>query len=373
MQSAASAVMTLPRRLTGEQPSVNSDRLRVGLVGCGWIARIAHIPSLGKSSFGQLVAVADPAPGIREGLGLPAGVVVRSSLDELLELDDADAIVIAAPTAQHAGLARSAFAARKHVYLEKPLATSPEDGRQVVEAWRRAGTAGTVGFNFRHSRLIEAARTSLTAGELGELVGIQTRFLWAADTINGWRASLETGGGVLPDLASHHIDLVTAITGERITGVRCETRSLRTPEDTAVLHLVTESGILVQTLVSFAAGAQVNEVELVGRRAALSVNLLDALPRPARRPPGPMARVARLRRALEELHPARLVRSPGHEPTFATSLESFLKGARDGRSARPTPLDGLHVLEVVSAARRSAAEGGVPILVDEVGAFGRAS
>lgn len=352
--------------------SVNSDRLRVGLVGCGWIARIAHIPSLGKSSFGQLVAVADPAPGIREGLGLPADVAVRNSLDELLELDDADAIVIAAPSAQHAGLASSAFAARKHVYIEKPLATSAEDGRQVVEAWQSAGTAGTVGFNFRHSRLIEAARARLTAGDLGELVGIQTRFLWAAEKIEGWRASLEMGGGVLPDLASHHIDLVTAITGERITGVRCETRSLRTPEDTAVLHLVTESGIPAQTLVSFAAGVQANEVELVGRTAALSVNLLDALPRRPRRTAGRMARVARLGRALEELHPARLLRSPGYEPTFATSLESFLKGARGGRSAPPTPLDGLHVLEVVSAARRSAAEGGLPIVVADVGSFDRA-
>ena len=352
--------------------SADSDRMRVGLVGCGWIARIAHIPSLRRSSLGQLVAVADPAPGIREGLGLPREVAVRGSLDELLELDDADAIVIAAPTAEHAALARSAFAARKHVYLEKPLATSVEDGRQVVEAWQRAGTAGTVGFNFRHSRLIEAARMSVAAGELGELVGIQTRFLWAADAIGGWRASLETGGGVLPDLASHHIDLVTAITGERVQAVRCVTRSLRTPEDSAVLEMDTESGIMVQTLVSFAAGAQVNEVELIGRRGALAVNLLDALPRPVQRPPGRLARVARLGRAFAELHPARLSRSPGHEPTFARSLESFLSGARGGRSAPPTPLDGLQVLEIVSAARRSAAEGGVRITVEDVRTFGRA-
>jgi predicted dehydrogenase len=218
---------------------------------------------------------------------------------------------------------------------------------------------------------VTSARARIQAGELGELVGIQTRFLWAAEKLEGWRASPENGGGVLPDLASHHIDLVLAMTQDRIVRVGCRTRDLRSPEDTAILEVVTARGVPAQILVSFAAGAQVNEVQLAGRKAALSVDLLDARARRPRRPPGRLARVNRALRALEELHPARLARSPGYEPTFASSLEIFLRAARAGRRERPTPEDGLHVLEVIDAARRSARAGGVPLVVAEADPVGR--
>jgi predicted dehydrogenase len=115
----------------------------------------------------------------------------------------------------------------------------------------------------------------------------------------------------------------------------------------------------------------VNHLELVGRSAALSVDLLDARARRPRRPPGSLARVDRAWRALGELHPARLLRSPGHEPTFAANLEAFLRAARTGRAEPPTPDDGLHVLEVVEAARASAAAGGPSVAVTPGAGAGR--
>lgn len=341
---------------------VSTGAVRVGLVGGGVIAQIAHLPNLARSRVGQLVSVADADARVRERLAFP-GVAVRRSLTELLAHDDVDAVVIAAPSACHADLACEAFAAGRHVYLEKPLAITLDDGRRVVEAWRRAGTVGMVGYNFRCSAAVRAARARIDAGELGALVGIQTRFLWAAREITGWRSSLEQGGGVLPDLASHHIDLVAALTRERITHVACLTRNLRTPEDSATLTVTTAGGLSAQILVSFAAGAHVNELELAGRGAALAVNLLDARASRPRRPPGRLARVTRAWEALEGLHPARLLRSPGHEPSFAASLEAFLAAVRAGGAVVPTPDDGLHVLEVVEAARQSAAASGAPVPV----------
>jgi predicted dehydrogenase len=276
------------------------------------------------------------------------------TLESLLGRPDVDAVIIAAPTGEHATVASAAFRARKHVYLEKPLATTAEEGRRIVDAWRNAGTVGMVGYNFRRSPVFERAKLELDSGALGSLIQIQGTFLWAAEQVEGWRADPGEGGGVLLDLASHHVDLVVALTGSRVRDVRCNLRSVRTPEDSATLEITLEGGITAQLFASFAIGAQVNRLELLGSSGSLSVDLLDPVLQPVDRPPGRGARVIRARRALSGLHPLRLLRSPGHEPSFRTSLQVFLQACVDGSAVEPTPETALHTVGVIEAARASA-------------------
>lgn len=345
--------------------SSHGSPLGVGLLGCGWIAELAHLPTLERSEAARLVAIADLDPARRAAMvaRFPA-VGVYESIEDLLSDPDVDAILVALPSGAHRQAACQAFAAGKHVYVEKPLAASVADGQAIVEAWRGAGTTGGTGYNFRRNPIFVDARRRLAEGEVGGLVGVQSRFLWAADEMEGWRASTETGGGVLLDLASHHVDLVAALGDDPVVRVRCTVRSLRTSEDSASLEVLTEGGVPAQILVSFAAGAQANELTLVGRSGLLEVDLLDALPREVRRPPEPLERFRRGLRALQELDPRRLLRSPGYEPSFGAALEAFCEAAASGREFRPDPLDGLTALRVVEAARRSAAAGGEPVTVD---------
>jgi myo-inositol 2-dehydrogenase / D-chiro-inositol 1-dehydrogenase len=339
-------------------------RVGVGLLGCGWIAEIAHVPALARSVAGRLVAAADTDPARQSWLLEHAeDARFHTAWETLLQDPAVEAVVVALPTALHAEAACRAFDARKHVFLEKPLAVNVQDGRRVVAAWRRAGTVGAIGYNFRRNPIFQSAVRALAAGELGPLIAIQGSFQWAAERIEGWRARPEEGGGVLLDLASHHVDLVAALTGQRITGVLCTLCSLRSPDDTAALQLVTEGGITAQLQASFAAGAQVNRLDLVGRRGALGVNLLEGRPRRVQRPPGRGARLLRALVALDELHPSRLLRAPGAEPSFRATLEAFLEAVRDGETVAPDLADGLHAIAVIDAALASAKQGGhmVPV------------
>ena len=212
-------------------------------------------------SYALIIAVqwypaADADPGRRSWLaGRAPGGRIHDELEALLEDPAVAAIVVALPTALHAEVACRAFAAGKHVFVEKPIALSQDEGRRVVTAWRQAGTTGAIGYNFRRNPIVEAARQTLASGPLGELVAIQGSFHWAADRIEGWRAQPGMGGGVLLDLVSHHVDLVSALSGANIVQVQCTLRSVRTPDDSASVQLVTDAGLTAQLQASSAAGA----------------------------------------------------------------------------------------------------------------------
>jgi predicted dehydrogenase len=258
----------------------------------------------------------------------------------------------------HADAASESLAAGKPLFLEKPLALSIEEGRRVLAAWRRSGVAAGIGYNFRRNPNVAAARAVLHSGSLGELVAIQSTFHWAADRIEGWRAVPGQGGGALLDLASHHVDLVAFLAGRHITRVQGAVRSCRTPDDTAALTLLLDHGVAAQIHATSAAGAPINRIGITGSRGSLSVDLLAGRPSEVERRPGRGARLHRAWRALGELHPARILRSPGFEPSFGLTVEAFLEAVRTGVAPTPDLGDGFRALAVVTAGLASARSNG---------------
>jgi predicted dehydrogenase len=300
------------------------------------------------------------------------GVTLVEDGAELLRDAAIRAVVIALPTGAAAAVAEAAFLAGKHVYVEKPGARSAIEWEPVVAAWSRSGTTGVVGYNFRRNPIFLDAVQRVREGAVGRVLAMQARFTWAPDRVEGWRARLATGGGVLLDLASHHIDLTSQLLDDRVDRVRCVTHSHRAEEDTAAVSLDFHGGACGQLFVSSAAGAHENRITVVGSAGVLDVDLLDPRPAPVRRRPGRMERARRFWNALQGLHPARVLRSTRHEPSFATALGIFLDGALAGTRLRPDPRDGLRVHRVIDAARTSAATGGtrVDVSADNVNRAG---
>src|SRR5205085_8530794 len=84
-----------------------------------------------------------------------------------------DAVVICAPPHLHAPAATAAFDAGLHVYLEKPIALSVDEGERLVEAWRRARRIGMIGFNFRFHPQVLRIRDRLRDGAIGTPLGVR--------------------------------------------------------------------------------------------------------------------------------------------------------------------------------------------------------
>ena len=143
--------------------------IRFGVIGCGVIAFWAHLRELRRLKNATLIAASDPDAGARERAIRLTGVPVYEHSSEVLQRSDVDAIVICAPTHLHAELAVAAAKARKHFYLEKPIASTTEDGRRVLQAAEAAGVTGVVGFNRRFDPPFEKARALLAAGSIGSV------------------------------------------------------------------------------------------------------------------------------------------------------------------------------------------------------------
>jgi predicted dehydrogenase len=324
-------------------------------MGCGVIAYWAHLRALRRLRGARLVAAADTDPAARARAHALTGVPVHETLDDLLARPDLHAVVISLPTSLHAESAMAAAAAGKHFYVEKPIAASMADGRRVLDAAARAGVVGAVGFNRRLHPLFQLARRRLAEGVIGRVRAALTAFCepFPGDALPPWRRSRATGGGVLLDLGSHHVDLLRWLLDDEVGAATATAESEVTEQDSAWLTLTMRGGAEVRSRLSYRAGLA-DFVELIGERGTLRVDRHSPVLRLGTgrrlgygvrwRAVAPDADVVRWRLR-------RLVR-PSFDPSYGRSLEAFVRRVQgDGTGPGPATLeDGLRSLEVILAA-----------------------
>ncbi len=294
-----------------------SDTINIGLIGCGHIARWVHLPTLRRLPNVRVVAVADADPQ-----RLPAGVPGFTDYRQLLDQPNLHAVVIAAPNAVHAELARAAFQCGKHVYLEKPLAPSRAEADAVLAAWKKAGTTGMIGFNYRFNPQYAALRGDI--GRIGKVVMVRSVFSLAWREPPEWKKTRSTGGGVLLDLGSHHVDLIRFLFNQEIQSATANIRSVNAEADTATLELRLAGGALVQSFFSWSA-AEEDRFEIYGTAGKLAAN----------RYAGSFS--YRLRKRF----------APGGELSYPAALAAFLAAIRHRQPVQPDLADGYRALQVI--------------------------
>ena len=275
-------------------------------------------------------------------------------------MSDVDAVIVALPPALHAEATLAALAHNKHVYVEKPLATSVADAERVVAASRQSSVIAMMGFNYRYNPIIEQARSRIASGAVGEPIAVRTVFSTARRAIPAWKQQRDTGGGVLLDLAVHHVDLIRFLLGAEISRVSAEIQSAASREDTAFLQLGLTNGVTAQSLCSLSA-VEEDRIEVYGSTAKLTVDRYRSL-RVEETPSttgGALAGAAV--RLLKELRAAPYAlekrRAPLHDPSFPAAMNAFVR-AVDGRAAAtPTLSDGLRAAAVIEAAEQFARSG----------------
>jgi myo-inositol 2-dehydrogenase / D-chiro-inositol 1-dehydrogenase len=335
--------------------------LKIAVVGCGRVARNIHLPNLCNIRDVAICALVDPETRQRELAGrICPSARVFSELDEFLEAETVDAVLISAPTAEHARLVTEAVDRGMHVYVEKPLAATVSDASSIVSAWQGRATVGMVGFNYRFHPLHQSARRLLAEGAVGRPLMISTVFSSSASIVNDWRARRGDGGGVLLDLASHHVDLIHFLLQEDVTQVHAQTSSRHAEGDTATLQMRLRNDVLVSSMFSFDSVDQ-DRVEIFGDRAILRVDRYlstgcEIIPRA-----GGSARLGQVWTAMSFLWRPRAILSklgvPGNDPTYRIALEHFVESVRTGTPCAPDFNEGYRALQVISAAEQSAREG----------------
>lgn len=193
------------------------DTLKLALVGCGAIARY-HLDGIKEFAPRiQVSAVVDPNAQRANSYASETGATAFASLDEALAHGDFDAVDIMVPHYLHEEMALAAFAAGKHVLLEKPMATTLEGTELILNAARAAKQKHPklvfmVAENAQYWPEIVLAKELIDEGRIGEIIRARASFVMELDPYffkqdaNPWRYDIEkTGGGVAIDGGSHWI------------------------------------------------------------------------------------------------------------------------------------------------------------------------
>ena len=175
---------------------------RLALIGLGNIGRV-HLANLAGLRGVEIAAVFDSQHDLARRLASQYGVAVASSVDEICADASVDGVVVATPTESHLELASRVLAARKHLFLEKPLAGSLEDAKAIIVlAARHAGQKIQVGFCERYNPQFVELKRAVQQGVLGE-----PRCIQSSRTAPYALGNPDWELGVL-DTAVHNIDLI---------------------------------------------------------------------------------------------------------------------------------------------------------------------
>ncbi|MFG2878325.1 Gfo/Idh/MocA family oxidoreductase [Streptomyces sp. NPDC048337] len=355
--------------------SPSAAPLRVGLVGYGLAGSVFHGPLVAATDGLVLdtVVTSDPGRQAQARAEFPE-VRIAASAAELWDREDGDGldlVVIASPNRTHVPLATAALTAGIPVVVDKPLAATAAEARELAALAERTGTFLSVFQNRRWDNDFLTLRRLLADGELGEIQRFESRFeRWRPQLKGGWRESgaPEEIGGLLYDLGSHVVDQALVLFGP-VVRVYAEA-DLRRPgaeaDDDTFLALTHANGVRSHLYVSATTAQLGPRFRVLGSRAGYVKYGLDPQEgalreglRPGQDAPWgeePEHLWGRLGSGESPLTgggtPLRT--EPGDYPAYYAAVAAAL---RDGGPAPVTAYEAAHCLDVLEAARVSSRAG----------------
>ena len=218
--------------------------LNIGVVGCGKIAQVRHIPEYAANENAKLVGFFNPNAKRAEDMAAQYGGRVYATAEDLFADPEIDAVSICAANYAHAELTIQALRAGKHVLCEKPMAVSLMDCEKMLDEAAKAGKRLLIGQNQRFAKAHVKAKELLSSGEIGRVLSFRTTFghsgpeTWSINPgKNTWffdksRAAM----GAMADLGIHKTDLLRYLLGVDVFRVtaRLTTLDKRGPDDALI-------------------------------------------------------------------------------------------------------------------------------------------
>ncbi|MEM2465674.1 MAG: Gfo/Idh/MocA family oxidoreductase, partial [Candidatus Bathyarchaeia archaeon] len=126
-------------------------KVRIGFIGCGFMGQCVHLPSFRRVKSAEIIAIADLRPNLARAVAEKWKIgKVYSSHIEMVEDKNIDAVVVITNKFTHAPIVIDSLNAGKHVFVEKPMATTSEDAKKMIETARKTGLKLMVGYMKRY-------------------------------------------------------------------------------------------------------------------------------------------------------------------------------------------------------------------------------
>ena len=267
---------------------------KIGIIGCGKIAEVRHLPEYKLNRHAVLVGCCDFIADRAKNTADKYGGIAFSSYEELIACKDIDAVSICSANTTHAEIAIAALRAGKHVLCEKPMATTIEDCERMLSEAKKAGKHLMIAHNQRLWESHQKAKELIKSGVIGKPITFKTCFghrgpdFWSVDkgTGNWFFDKSKSAFGVTADLGIHKIDLIRFLLGEEITEVMAMAGTLDkkdadgkpvSVEDNTILLCRMESGIFGTISASWTCyGDEENGTVIYGSEGSLHISDADA-------------------------------------------------------------------------------------------------
>jgi predicted dehydrogenase len=307
----------------------------------------------------QVVAVSDLDPDkLAQAKRRHPEITATTNFRDLLEDNRVNAIAVATPVQSHFDLALAALRAGKHVFIEKPLAQTSIQVRQLIQEAEKRKLTLMVDHTFLYTPAVQKIRELISKGDLGDIY-----------YYNGIRASLglfQSDVNVIWDLAVHDITIIRYILDETPIAVSATGAShvAGTPANMAHITLFFQSSCIAHVYVIWLSPVKIRLTLIGGSRKMIVFDVLEATEKIKMYDKG-----ITVRRAEEDAHQFRIGYRAGDmwaphlsvKEALQAEAEHFIECVRTGAPPISNGTTGLEVVEILEAASRSIAEQGNPV------------
>ena len=224
----------------------------MAVVGYGLVGR-RHVDVIIRSPKAELAAIVDTSPA-NKAAAMDHGVPVYADLVEMINTESPDGVILATPTPLHIEQGLACIGAGCPTLIEKPIAVSSNEARLLTDAADKAGVPLLVGHHRRHNGMVQAAKSAIESGIIGDIRAVQaTCWFFKPDYYfeeAPWRT--KKGAGPISVNLVHDVDLLRHFCGEvvSVNAVAAPSRRGFENEDLATAVLVFSSGTIATISVS---------------------------------------------------------------------------------------------------------------------------
>ncbi|MDO4274552.1 MAG: Gfo/Idh/MocA family oxidoreductase [Eubacteriales bacterium] len=236
--------------------------VKVGVIGCGKIAQVRHIPEYMDNPCAQLVGLYDLNKERAKELAEKFHCKAYTSVEAMLADSSIDAVSICVANSAHAEITLQALEAGKHVLCEKPMATNLEDCEMMVRAAKENGKKLMVGQNQRFAKAHMEAKSLIKQGAIGEIITFRTIFghsgpeNWSvsAGSQNWFFDKKKAAMGAMADLGVHKTDLIQYLLDDVVVETTAKITTLDKRDSSGNLVEVDDNAVCIYKMKKGAIG-----------------------------------------------------------------------------------------------------------------------
>jgi len=246
-----------------------SEKLRVCVIGTGAMGK-NHVRIYSELNHVNLVAISDVNEKDLEKLGKKYGINTYINYKKMIEMESPDLISIVVPTRLHYKIALDCLNAKTNVLLEKPIASTIEEAKEIIETAKKMGVKLTIGHIERFNPAIQEMKRRLNEGELGRVYEVVVKRIGPFPT-------RVRDVGVVIDLSVHDIDIMRYILDSEPIRVYAETeKRIHTEhEDLLCAMIKFKNNVLCNLDINWLTPFKKRKIYVTGEKGMLSVDYIN--------------------------------------------------------------------------------------------------